>query len=378
MAATPDALEVSLEAPLATCVMHPGDVLEIRWKSRGALGHDLEALVEGEPVPIVAGLPAEVRHQAWAIPADLLAGRVRVELRVHLIARAGASKTDATSVPIAVVPRRVPTVPPPPSRAAQELALASIDPKSGPATGGTSLTVHGRGFERFTIVRVAGRDASTTFVSSTALQVIAPPTLAPGLADVVALNPDTRTATLRHAFRYDPVPPPEVRAIEPKHGALVGGTRLTVVGARFGPGTAVTIGGLRPARTMFVDPSTLELVTAARTQPGLVDVEIANVDGQTTIARNAFRYDPVAPPEVEGILPRKGRARGGDRVTLLGRGFGPQSLVAFGDVEARTVVFKSATELEVDAPPSEPGVVDVRVVNPDGQTAVARRAFQYE
>ena len=377
MAASRDALEVSLEAPTGASVLHPGDAIEIRWKSRGARGHDLEATVEGAAVPIAVGLAAEARHQVWTIPADLLKGRVRVELRLRLIARAEHAQAEATSVAIAVVPRRVPTMPPPPSRAANAFALVSIDPKLGPATGGTSITVHGCGFERFTVVRVGGRDASTTFVSPAVLQVIAPPTLHPGLADVAARNADARTAVLPRVFRYEPVPAPEVHALEPRQGGSVGGTRVTLVGARFGPGSLVTLGGSRPASTMFVDPSTLEIVTPAHAQHGLVDVEVTNVDGQTVLVRNAFRYDPAPAPELAAIVPRRGPARGGARVTLLGRGFGPHSVVRFGELDA-PVTFKSTTELEVDAPPSPAGIVDVQVKSPDGETTVARRAFQYD
>lgn len=368
---------VSVQAPSARVEVHPGDAVEVRWTSSGARLHDLLQSIDGSVEPIATGLASNVRSHVWTIPADFLEGRVRVEVIVRVVAHGEGDRSEADVPTITVVPKRVPTVPPPPSKArVVAVAIESIDPKSGPITGGTKVTIHGKGFQPFTIARFGPRDAATTFVSETTLHVLSPATPNDGLVDVVLMNPQS-TATMPNAFRYDPVPAPSIRAVEPKTGSTAGGTKVTLVGERFAPTTSVSFAGMRPSHTTFVDATTIEIVTPPRGAPGWVDVGVTNIDGQRTLARNAFSYETAPAPEIKSVVPRRGRRGGGERVTLLGKSFAPGAAVLVGDVLA-PVRFVDASTLEIETPAHEPGVVDVRVRNPDGQVAAATRAFQFE
>ncbi|MEO7096678.1 MAG: IPT/TIG domain-containing protein, partial [Polyangiales bacterium] len=259
------------------------------------------------------------------------------------------------------------------------VALDSIDPNHGPVTGGTTLTVYGKGFHPFTVARIGGRDATTNFKSVDTLQVITPPGKAPAFADVLVMNPDTRTSVLRNGYRYDPVPPPSITTVDPKSGGVVGGTKITVVGANFTSRSIVTMGGARPVSTTFVDQGHIEIVSPARTEPGLVDVVITNADEQTASAKNVFRYDPVPAPSIESVLPKGGPVAGGSTITILGKNFGPRTIVEIGGHVVRAMTYVDARTLEAVTPPGESKLlVDVRVRNPDGQSAAVPRAFQYE
>jgi hypothetical protein len=53
--------------------------------------------------------------------------------------------------------------------------VTSLSPTSGPAAGGTSVTVHGTNFTTATGVDIDGSSAATTYVSSTAVTISTPP-----------------------------------------------------------------------------------------------------------------------------------------------------------------------------------------------------------
>ena len=114
----------------------------------------------------------------------------------------------------------------------RNVSLHSIDPPLGPERGGTVLTLHGSDFGMSPVWCVFG-----TFMR-TAAQVVSPqlahcptPPQSEGVMGVAlgtaALG---RTATT-FDFRY--VPEPEVSAISPRHGSLLGGTLVTVSGHGF-------------------------------------------------------------------------------------------------------------------------------------------------
>jgi len=87
------------------------------------------------------------------------------------------------------------------------LSLTAIDPASGPAAGGTVVTLTGTGFEPSSQVYVDGQQAITEFVSATTMRMTTP-AHAPGSVYVLVHNADFRYAALFEAFRYlDPTPP---------------------------------------------------------------------------------------------------------------------------------------------------------------------------
>lgn len=84
-------------------------------------------------------------------------------------------------------------------------ALLSVRPGGGALAGGTTLLINGTGFQSGAVVRVGGNTATQVrVVSSTQLYAVTPAGVA-GAAPVEVANPDTQTATLAGAFRYDAV-----------------------------------------------------------------------------------------------------------------------------------------------------------------------------
>jgi len=89
------------------------------------------------------------------------------------------------------------------------LSLTSVSPSSGPATGGTVVTLHGTGFEPDTRAEFGGVDASVQFVDSTTL-VATTPAGQVGPTWVGVLSSDFRGRFLDNAFRYTDTTPPMI------------------------------------------------------------------------------------------------------------------------------------------------------------------------
>jgi hypothetical protein len=84
------------------------------------------------------------------------------------------------------------------------ISIASIDPTTGPADGGTAVTLHGDGFDFTTTVTFDGV-ASPSIVNQDAQTIIATaPMHAEGVVDVVATRGDNTSATLKSGFTYTP------------------------------------------------------------------------------------------------------------------------------------------------------------------------------
>lgn len=86
--------------------------------------------------------------------------------------------------------------------------LVSVNPASGLATGGTTVTLTGSGFQNGAAVTFDGIAASSvTFVSSTQLTAVTP-AHAMESVEVRVINPDTQSSRKDPGFFYAPVPAP--------------------------------------------------------------------------------------------------------------------------------------------------------------------------
>ncbi len=79
------------------------------------------------------------------------------------------------------------------------LSIGTISPASAPASGGTTLTIRGSGFQSGATATIGGKPAATTFVDMNTLTLTAP-ALTPGLQQIVITNPDGTSDALDAAF----------------------------------------------------------------------------------------------------------------------------------------------------------------------------------
>jgi hypothetical protein len=86
-----------------------------------------------------------------------------------------------------------------------------------------------------------------------------------------------------------PPPAPSVTSVTPTFGPMSGGSVVTIQGANFQPGTAVSFGLTPAASVTFVDSQTLIAVTPAHAA-GAVNVVDTNPDAQSAMLPNGFTF----------------------------------------------------------------------------------------
>ncbi len=170
--------------------------------------------------------------------------------------------------------------------------IDSITPRNGPMVGGTRVVVEGADFPEGASVRVGGQAPKRAVVKSGSLiEIITPPSRAPGFVDIDVGRPETGTATVKNAFRYDPSPAPSIETVGPNKGSVEGGTEVSIGGKNFASDATVLFGGKPATHVKFVDASTLEAKTPPGTNGEMVDVVVKNPDGKEAVVKRAFQYD---------------------------------------------------------------------------------------
>jgi hypothetical protein len=168
----------------------------------------------------------------------------------------------------------------------------SVAPNSGPAAGGTSVTITGTGFLSGATVSLGGTAATNVNVVSSTSITATTAAHAAGAVSVVVTNSDTQSSTLSNAYTYNAGP--TVTAINPSTGPIGGGTGLTITGTNFVSGATVTFGGT-PATAVTVAGSTSIAAAAPGHTAGAVDVVVANPDGQSAKLANGYTYSAAEP-----------------------------------------------------------------------------------
>ena len=96
-----------------------------------------------------------------------------------------------------------------------DLIIQTVTPSTGPATGGTEVTIRGTGFATGTAVTIGGRPATEVTVRGTdTITAKTPASPTAGPVDV-SVTLSGRTGTLANAFRYEVVfnTPPTIKSI---------------------------------------------------------------------------------------------------------------------------------------------------------------------
>ncbi len=116
-------------------------------------------------------------------------------------------------------------------------AITSVSPASGPATGGTSVTISGVGLAFATAVRFGSTEATNFVVnSSTSITATSPEEIA-NTVDIRVVTPEGTTGvTAKDKFKFIPM----VTGLSPSGGPTAGGTTVKVDGAGFATGTSLT------------------------------------------------------------------------------------------------------------------------------------------
>lgn len=225
----------------------------------------------------------------------------------------GTLKVDAPPRPpgIVAVTVRVPGKPdavlPAAYRYVAQVSVTAVSPNTGPAQGGTLLTVSGSGFGKDTAFVIGERLGIDPLVLDEHTAVVVCPPGKAGLVAVSAANGDG-SGTLKHAFTYHLAP--RLDRVEPSLGPLAGGNPIRLVGeGLFASGATVELLTGTLKSTAVVVSSALDgswlMVTAPPTGiAGPRDVRYIGSDG-TSVAAQAYRYalQPGSTLDVLGVAP---------------------------------------------------------------------------
>src|SRR5262249_38972531 len=155
--------------------------------------------------------------------------------------------------------------------------ITSVEPKSGPTTGGTKLVIEGVNFVRESLVFI-GREYPKDLVikSATEIHAVTAPRKTAGVVDVEVTSPGTPKAVKPNAFRYDVAPAPTVSSVSPNRVGTSGGEVITVSGTNFLKETVVLVDKNPIKGVRFVDKSTLEFKAPGGADGKMADVAVRN------------------------------------------------------------------------------------------------------
>jgi hypothetical protein len=247
--------------------------------------------------------------------------------------------------------------------------VTGISPSSGPAGGGTVVTITGTNLYGATAVTF-GSNAATSFtlISSTQIIATAPPGTAGGQhITVTTEDGGSSNNTAADLFTYLNVP--TVTGINTTSGSSLGGTIVIITGSNFTGLVSVSFGGI-PAAALTVNSATQITATTPAGWPGIVDVTVTTPVGVSATS-SADQFTFIAPvPTITGLAPNLGPVAGGTSVVITGTNFTGATAVSFGTVAATTFVVNSDSQITVTAPAGlAAGAVDITVTTPAGGTS---------
>jgi IPT/TIG domain len=155
---------------------------------------------------------------------------------------------------------------------AEAASVTRLSVRTGPVTGGTSVTITGKGLAQATSVRFGAAAAKFTVTSSTTITATAPAESV-GRVDVTVTTPaGTSAITRKDVYKYAPV----ISSVSPTSGPSTGGTALVITGAGFVPGTSGTIFKFAATHGKSVNCSTSEECTllSPKHEAGKVEVRV--------------------------------------------------------------------------------------------------------
>lgn len=250
--------------------------------------------------------------------------------------------------------------------------ILSLEPAGGALSGGGEVMIRGEHFARGCQVFFGEAPAECAREGIGRLRVKVPGAARRGYVDVRVKNPDGKQETRYNGFLYEEGP--VIASVDPSAASVLGGVKLTVLGANFPSGSAVLIGGIE-LETVRVDATHLEATTLPR-PAGIADVIVRTPDGQEAKKSEALKF--LEPPTLIEVIPAFGLSEGGEEVRLRGTHFAPGATVLFGEKPAENVRVVSAAEIYAVLPPhAQPERVDVTVINPGVLLHRMPRAFSY-
>lgn len=246
--------------------------------------------------------------------------------------------------------------------------ISQMSSANGPVQGGAFVRLFGKNFTPVMCqpggVTFGGVNAtSCTYVSSTQLDVVAPPH-ASGPVDIVVasapgagayLNPPPATTPKTEDTVFTYFGGPQVLALTPNAGPAQGGTEVVITGTGFGgiqcgpgPTNAVKFGATNAATCAVI--SDTEIRVSSPPGLGTAQVTVTHPTNGSSPFSTLANFTYASGPSINSLSPPSGPPAGGTVVTIRGFNFAPGATVSFGAMSSPTVDVISATELTAVSP----------------------------
>lgn len=258
------------------------------------------------------------------------------------------------------------------------LTITSVDPPSGPNSGGSNVTIVGTGFSPAVRVYFGDVPAATVNPLGSSAIFAKTPANVSGPVAVTVVNPDGTKLSKTGGFTYQGGV--SVSSVTPGGGAIAGGTTVSISGNGFIRGATVKIGDASASSVIYVN-STQIVAVAPPGSLGSARVTVTNPSGESAMREQAYSYGPAAGsalPVITSVSPANGPSQGGTPINLVGTGFSGGAAVYFGGVPGTVVNWNGSSSIFVRTPSNVLGPVAVTLVNSDGGTSTLANAFTYE
>ena len=177
--------------------------------------------------------------------------------------------------------------------------VTKLETKSGPGSGGNTVTIRGTNFTNATAVHFGATAASNVTVLNNSTLTVSAPT-GVGVVDVTVTN-SIGVSPTGAADLYTFVAAPTVTGITPASGPLAGGNTLTIGGSGFTGATAVHFGNTAALNFTVVNDTTLT-VSAPSGAAGLVDVTVTTIGGTSgKSSADQYTYSRAGSPSGDAV-----------------------------------------------------------------------------
>ncbi len=247
--------------------------------------------------------------------------------------------------------------------------IKRLTPSSGPATGGTMVTLTGNNLTDTSSVMFGVRAGiSIVNLDASSVTVVTPPKDA-GSVDVVLTTPGG-SATGTGGFTY--VAEPTITSVIPSSGPIAGGTAVTITGTNLKDTKAVMFGGTAGTSITIISATSVTVVTPKKSV-GPVGVVLNTFSG-SVVSTDEFTY--VSEPTITSVIPSSGPVVGGTKVTITGTNLTNTSSVMFGGTPGTSITNVDSDSVTVITPGKAAGAVAV-VVTGSGGRVTAKGAFMF-
>lgn len=184
---------------------------------------------------------------------------------------------------------------------AQQLGLDSIEPNTGPAAGGTEVTITGTGFAPNARVRFGMAYATNVVVLQPTELRCETPAGVPGTVDVT-VEVGALEITQTDGWTWlDPSDVLQLAQITPSHGPACGGTRVRITGSGFNPtwSYSVMFGGQPATDVAVVSELVVECTAPAGTPGTTANVSVSSAQQGTERLVAAWTWDEDSAPSCD-------------------------------------------------------------------------------